>query len=186
MTPAAVDGVSRLMHTFSRNYVGPFNSRHGRTGTLWEGRYKACLVDSGRYFLACSQYIELNPVRAWMVAAPEDYPWSSHRANADGNPAGLLTPHPEYAALGSDAPSRAAAYQALFASVLSDTLLMEIRGHLQQQRRSVLIASKHGSNLEPVVLPACGAWGGQSPVRIVPGTFSFAFSFLVWASISRT
>ena len=64
LTPDEAGGVSRLMHTFARNYVGSFNGRHGRTGTLWEGRYKACLVDSGRYFLACSRYIELNPVRA--------------------------------------------------------------------------------------------------------------------------
>jgi putative transposase len=63
LTPASV-GVSRLMHTFARNYTGLFNGRHGRTGTLWEGWFKACLVGSGRYFLACSPYIELNPVRA--------------------------------------------------------------------------------------------------------------------------
>src|SRR3546814_6305861 len=60
LTPKEAGAVSRLMHTFSRNYVGLFNGRHGRTGTLWEGRYKACLVDSGSYFLACSRYIELN------------------------------------------------------------------------------------------------------------------------------
>ena len=76
--------MSRLMHTFARNYTGMFNHRHGRTGTLWEGRYKACLVDSEGYFLACSRYIELNPVRAWIAAEPADYPWSSHRANAGG------------------------------------------------------------------------------------------------------
>ncbi len=52
LTPASAGAVSRLMHTFSRNYVGLFNGRHGRTGTLWEGRFKSCLVDSGRYFLA--------------------------------------------------------------------------------------------------------------------------------------
>jgi putative transposase len=67
LTPSEAGVLSRLMHTFSRNYVGLFNCRYGRTGTLWEGRYKGCLVDSGRYFLACRRYIELNPVRAWMV-----------------------------------------------------------------------------------------------------------------------
>ena len=70
LTPDEAGAVSKMMHTFARNYVGMFNGRHGRTGTLWEGSYKACLVDSGRYFLACSRYIELNPVRAWMVAEP--------------------------------------------------------------------------------------------------------------------
>jgi putative transposase len=50
LTPVEVGAVSRMMHTFARNYVGSFNGRHGCSGTLWEGRYKACLVDSGRYF----------------------------------------------------------------------------------------------------------------------------------------
>ncbi len=90
LTPEESGAVSRLMHTFARNYAGLFNGRHGRTGTLWEGRYKACLVDSGSYFLACSRYIELNPVRAWMVAQPGDHPWSSHGANAAGRVDPLL------------------------------------------------------------------------------------------------
>ena len=88
LTPASAGAVSRLMHTFARNYNGLFNERHGRTGTLWEGRFKARL-DSGRYFLACSRYIELNPVRAWTAAQPGDYPWSSHGANAGLSGGGL-------------------------------------------------------------------------------------------------
>lgn len=134
LTPEEPGAVSRLMHTFARNYAGLFNGRHGRTGTLWEGRYKACLVDSGEYFLACSRYIELNPVRAWMVARPQDHPWSSHAANASGNLEPLLTPHPEYLALGSDRATRAAAYRALFAEALPDARVAEIRDYLRQQR----------------------------------------------------
>jgi putative transposase len=64
LTPARAGAVSRLMQTFARNYAGLFNGRHGRTGTLWEGRYKSCLVDSEHYVLRCYRYIELNPVRA--------------------------------------------------------------------------------------------------------------------------
>lgn len=124
----------RRMHTFARNYVGWFNGRHGRTGTLWEGRFKACLVDSGRYFLACSRYIELNPVRAWMVAQPNEHSWSSYGANAEGSADPLLTPHPEYLGLGTNPASRAWAYRALFAEVLPDELVEEIRIHLQQQK----------------------------------------------------
>lgn len=101
LTPGEAGAVSRLMHTFAGNYVGTFNGRHRRTGTLWEGRYKACLVGSRSYFLACSRYIELNPVRAWMVAHPYDQPWPSYACNADGRIDSLLTPHPEYLALGS-------------------------------------------------------------------------------------
>jgi putative transposase len=134
LTPDAPGAVSRLMHAFARNYVGLFNGRHGRTGTLWEGRYKACLVDSGPYFLACSRYIELNPVRAWMVAQPEDHPWSSHGANALGRADSLLSPHPEYLALGADPASRAATYRALFAEALPDELVNEIRNYLGQQK----------------------------------------------------
>ncbi|MDQ3510716.1 MAG: transposase [Pseudomonadota bacterium] len=86
MTPDEVGAVSRLMHTFARNYAGLFNGRRGRTGTLREGRYKPCLVESGGYFLAYSRYIELNPVRAWMVAQPDDHPWSAMAQMRGGAP----------------------------------------------------------------------------------------------------
>lgn len=134
ITPGEAGALSRLMHTFSRNYTGRFNHRHGRTGTLWEGRYKACMVDSGRYFLACSRYIELNPVRAWMVARPDDYAWSSWRGNVGQRADPLLTPHHEYLMLGADPVTRASAYRTLFAEVLPDELVQEIRHYLQQQK----------------------------------------------------
>lgn len=134
LTPDEAGGVSRLMHTFARNYAGLFNRRHGRTGTLWEGRYKACLVDSDGYFLACSRYIELNPVRAWIAAEPTEYPWSSCRANAGGVFDPLLTPHGCYLALGSDRSVREAAYRHLFDEALPAALVAEIRQYLQQQK----------------------------------------------------
>ena len=134
LTLGEVGAVSRLMHTFARNHVGSFNGRHRRTGTLWERRYKACLVDSRSYFLACIRYIELNPVRAWMMARPHDHPWSSYAANADARIDSLLTPHPEYLALGSNPLTRASAYRALFAETLSGELVAEIRTYLQQQK----------------------------------------------------
>ena len=134
MTPGEAGAVSRLMHTFARNYAGLFNHRHGRSGTLWEGRYKACLVDSEGYFFACSRYIELNPVRAWIAADPADYRWSSHRANASGAYAPFLNPHACYLALGPDSASRATAYRNLFDERLPDDLVGEIRCYLRQQR----------------------------------------------------
>lgn len=134
LTPRASGAVSRMMHTFSRNYVGLFNGRHGRTGTLWEGRYKACLVDSDAYFLACSRYIELNPVRAWMVADPDEYAWSSFRANAGNAFDPLIAPHPRYLALGVDAAARSRAYRALFDDVMTESTIAEIRVYLQQQK----------------------------------------------------
>ena len=133
-TPQDADGLPRMMQDVGRAYVRTFNNRHLRSGTLWEGRYKSCLVDSDGYFLACSRYIELNPVRAWIAADPADYRWSSHRANASGAYAPFLNPHACYLALGPDSASRATAYRNLFDERLPDDLVGEIRCYLRQQR----------------------------------------------------
>jgi putative transposase len=122
------------MQALGRRYVAYFNANYRRTGTLWEGRYKSCLVDSQSYLLTCYRYIELNPVRAAMVAAPEDYPWTSYLANAMGASDALLHPHPEYLSLSSDPEQRRTAYRDLFRSAISDDRLLEIRSTLQQQR----------------------------------------------------
>ena len=81
LTPAASGSLSRAMSRLGQRYVPAFNRKHGRTGTLWEGRFKSCLVDSERYLLVVHRYIELNPVRAAMVELPEHYPWSSVSAS---------------------------------------------------------------------------------------------------------
>lgn len=134
LMPGEAGTTSRMMPTFGRNYVGLFHARRRRTGTLGKCRYKACRVDSDSYFLACNHYIELNLVRAWMVAAPGGYPWSSFGANAQGRVGSLLAPHARYLALGSDRAARASAHRALFAEALPDTLVQEIRTYLQQQK----------------------------------------------------
>lgn len=134
LTPREAGAVSRLMQTFARNYAGLFNGRHGRTGTLWEGRYKSCLVDSEQYVLTCYRYIELNPVRAWMTDEPAAHPWSSYRTNALGHPNPLLSPHKAYLELGQDPMRRRDAYRALFKAALPEETLVEIRTYLQQQR----------------------------------------------------
>src|ERR1017187_9011678 len=82
VTPETESSLSKTMQSIGRRYVQYFNHVYGRTGTLWEGRYKSTLIDSERYLLTCMRYIELNPVRAEMLAHPGDYPWSSYRANA--------------------------------------------------------------------------------------------------------
>lgn len=134
LTPGEQGAVSRLMQTFGRNYACLFNSRHCRTGTLWEGRYKSCLVDSEHYVLTCYRYIELNPVRAWMTDNPWEYPWSSCRVNSSSGTDRLITPHPAYLALGKDGPTRQIAYRNLVTEVLAEETLNEIRINLQQQR----------------------------------------------------
>jgi putative transposase len=134
LTPAAAGAAARTMQSLGRRYVGYFNATYRRSGTLWEGRYKSCLVDSERYLLTCYRYIELNPVRAAMVVAPEDYAWSSYRANAEGKNDRTVYPHDEYARLGATADERCAAYRALINEAIGEDRMMEIRAYVQQQR----------------------------------------------------
>lgn len=127
LTPDDAAGPSKLMQRLGRRYVRGFNVIHGRTGTLWEGRFRSCIAEDEGYVLACHRYIELNPVRAGMVAEPVDYRWSSHAANAHGAFSPLLTPHPQWHALGPDAHARRAAYRALFDDVLDAQTVGAIR-----------------------------------------------------------
>jgi putative transposase len=106
--------------------VRHFNDVHGRSGTLWEGRYRATLIDTARYLLVCQRYIELNPVRAGISERPEDYPWSSYHANAMGVRDPLITPHRLYLALGTDA-DRLEAYRSLSQTPLDQPRLEQIR-----------------------------------------------------------
>jgi len=124
LTPSTDDGPSALMYRVGQSYVPYFNRRCGRSGTLWEGRFKSCLVDSARYVLTCYRYIEMNPVEARMVTDPAAYPWSSFRGNAGLREDALLAPHIEYAALGSEPRG---AYRALFHEPLDAAVVKEIR-----------------------------------------------------------
>jgi len=114
LTPSRVGGVAGLMRGLGERYALYAAATHHRDGALWEDRYEAFPVHVGRYLLACMRYIELNPVRARVVAWPGQYPWSSFRANALGRDDPLLTPHAHYCALGRSAESRRAVYRALF------------------------------------------------------------------------
>ena len=127
VTPSRADALSRLMRHLNQRYVQAVNRAYLRSGTLWEGRFRSCLVDSEAYVLACQRYIELNPVRAGIVRDARDYPWSSHRMNASTLPSALLTPHEVFLALAPDATSRVAAYRALFAQALPGDVVAGIR-----------------------------------------------------------
>ena len=111
VTPAAAHACATLMRNLGQRYAQYFNRRYDRTGALWEGRYRSCLVDSANYVLACYRYIERNPVRADMVASAAAYRWSSYQGNAGTAFNRLLTPHVEYLALGNDERTRWPAYQ---------------------------------------------------------------------------
>ena len=127
LTPQTEVAVGKLIQFIGRYYVQYFNYRYRRTGTLWEGRYKATLLDSERYLLTCYRYIELNPVRAGMVGHPSEYPWSSYAFNALGKANDVVIPHALYQALGSDEKVRQTAYRALFKASIDEKDLRAIR-----------------------------------------------------------
>lgn len=116
ITPSTATSIADLMHRVSLSYARYFNASYGRTGTLWEGRFKSAPIGSERYFLACSQYIEANPVRAGMVEHPAQHPWTSFHRNALGADDPLVASHAVYSALGPDEARRREAYAALFAT----------------------------------------------------------------------
>lgn len=131
-TPNQPAALSLMMQYLGRHYVRYFNKAYGRTGTLWEGRYKSCLVQEDKYFLACQRYIELNPLRANLVRDPGEYRWSSFRANALGVESKLRTAHPLYLALGRSGHERESNYRRLFESQLDQSLITDIRSATNQ------------------------------------------------------
>ncbi|MDP2758984.1 MAG: transposase [Sideroxyarcus sp.] len=127
ITPQEETSLSKTIQMLGRYYVQYYNYCYQRTGTLWEGRYKATLIDSEAYLLTCMRYIELNPVRAGMVSHPSEYPWSSYRFNALGRPNDLVTPYLEYLRLGKSAEARQAAYRQLFKHHIPESCVADIR-----------------------------------------------------------
>lgn len=127
LTPETEHGISKAIQMLGRYYVQYFNETYDRTGTLWEGRYKSTLIDTGQYLLTCYRYIELNPVRAKMVEHPSDYPWSSYRCNGAGDSNYLINSHCKYEELGRTEEDRQRNYRSLFKAHISDNQLDEIR-----------------------------------------------------------
>jgi putative transposase len=126
--------LSDAMRQLGQNYVPAFNRRHRRTGTLWEGRFKSCLVSTDSYLLTVYRYIELNPVRASMVQSPEHHPWSSIHANLGLKVDPLVTPHATFLAMASDPQERCIAYRSWLRAGISDDEIEAIRVHLKQGR----------------------------------------------------
>ena len=127
VTPRDPLAIAQLMHAATRRYSGYFNTRYQRTGTLWEGRYRASVTLTQQHFLNCHRYIDLNPVRAAMTRRPEDYAWSSHRFYALGESNDLIRPHEAMMQLAPDQASRQLEYRALFFDELGAEDLDEIR-----------------------------------------------------------
>ncbi|HYL89399.1 MAG TPA: transposase [Burkholderiales bacterium] len=126
ITPSSEGSCATLMRNLGQRYAQYFNRRYERRGSLWEGRFRSCLVDSPRYVLACQRYIELNPVRAGMVASASDYRWSSHNGNCGRIADRFLTPHATFLALGEGADDRRR-YQELFGEADDPGFLAAVR-----------------------------------------------------------
>lgn len=131
LTPDSELGPSLLMKHLGQRYVQYVNAIYERTGTLWDGRYKSCLAQDEHYALCCYRYIELNPVRAGLVAEPEDYPWSSFHSNGLGVFSDLLSPHYTYEALGQSTSERCKTYRELVESQIQQSTVSEIRSATQ-------------------------------------------------------
>lgn len=129
LSPETADGVPKMMQALGRRYVRHFNDTHGRTGTLWEGRYKSTLIQTDRYLLACMAYLDLNPVRAGLVSEPAQYAWTSHRHYIGQTHDRRITPHALYWALGNTPFAREAAYAEM------------VRAGLERDRVNAITAS---------------------------------------------
>ena len=161
-TPETVESIPQMMQAVGRRYVRYFNRLQGRTGTLWEGRYRSTLIQTERYLLTCMAYIDLNPVRAGLVGDPGDYPWSSHGHYVGRRRDRLVTPHPLYWELGNTPFARDAAYaelvnagitaqqqQALTASALQGWALGEPDYVADLQRRTARRVAKTRAGRPP-------------------------------------
>lgn len=127
LTPAKENSAGELMKRLGQRYVQYINRTYKRSGTLWEGRFRSCIIQQENYLLSCQRYIELNPVRAEMVEHPGEYSWSSYRSNAQGESNVLLSPHPIYLDLGRAEDERHAAYRELFRFHLEPEIIDTIR-----------------------------------------------------------
>ena len=127
LTPRDKSSISRMMQWATRKYTVYFNARYQRTGTLWEGRFRASIIKRDEYLLTCHRYIDMNPVRARIVSVPGDYAWSSHRFYAHGEPDSLVKEHPALSCLGETHEARRRRYSALFERPMTANELKYIR-----------------------------------------------------------
>lgn len=111
VTPENDTGLSRMMQAVGRRYVRAFNARHGRSGTLWDGRFRAALVDADAWALRCMRYIDTRAVREGGATQPGEHPWTSYRHHVGLARDPLVSEHARYWALGNTPFDREAAYR---------------------------------------------------------------------------
>jgi putative transposase len=173
LTPSTDTGLSSMMQQIGRSYVRRFNQRTGRTGTLFEGRFRSALVQTERYLLACMVYIDLNPVRSGQVTQPQDYAWSSFRHYAGGQPDHLITPHPHFFNIGNTPFAREKAYQELIDAGLARDMLEQItstllKNHALGEPRYVQLLERQTDRRWQAAKP--GRPKGSSPKQSTPST----------------
>lgn len=160
LTPRADSAIAQVMKLLGQRYTQYVNYTYRRTGSIWEGRYKASVIDAENYLLICYRYIELNPVRAAMVERPSEYKWSSARLNGFGSRMGSdpvgLTPGEAYKGLGLDDKARQQAYRELFRGQLDDELIHELGQIFSQEK--ILGNSRFKETIEASSL-------GSDPIR---------------------
>lgn len=130
-TPKNINSISLMMQYLGMQYVPYINYNYGTSGSIWEGRYKANMIQDEEYLLTCMRYIELNPVRANMVRSSGAYPWSSYRANGEGKTDILTQPHHLYHSLGKTLKQRLETYTSLFKAHIEESDLDSIRSSWQ-------------------------------------------------------
>ena len=129
-TPKTELSASRVMQSVGRRYAQMFNRVHGTTGTVWEGRYRSCLVDPDTFFLLCQKYIEQNPLRAGLVQKPEDWHWSSYRHHVGAETIPWISDHPSYWALANTPFERQLTWQKSVLDSLNRVDLEKVSSHL--------------------------------------------------------
>ncbi len=126
VTPAETGSLGKMMQAIGRHYVPYFNARHRRSGGLWEGRFRATVLESDAYFIPCAQLIEQQALQMGLVGDVSAYPWSSHAHHAGSRRESWITDHPAYWALGNTPFDREAAYQRLSETPVHPALVAEI------------------------------------------------------------
>ena len=122
------------MKRLAGRHTRRINRLEKKTGTSWEGRFKCSPIESDRYLLACTRYVDLNPVRAKMVAAPEHYPWSSYRARVGLTECEWLDPDPCFLALALTQERRQKVYRDFVEQGVHEHELKFIRGAVQRNQ----------------------------------------------------
>jgi putative transposase len=172
LTPSTESACTSLMRDLGQRYVQYFNRQYGRSGTLWEGRFRSFVVESARYLLACYCYIERNPVDAGMVDRPGDYLWSSYAANCGRRTEPMICPHPEYLALAADVANRHISYSRMVEDRMDASLVEKIEdaantGYpLATEAFKARLAASLGRKTEPGRPGRPGKQGKEEPAGL--------------------